>query len=363
MKGTFVIAAFLLIVLSICAFPNGRIGCLYWGFDWPGVADYKMTQIDMDLTIVNDLETDVCLYYATQLSCGTPTSQTCFYFGIQTNLQGRGKGLLFSRWGTMDLANVKSPGTPDSWVEAGDYEGQFVGVRRLYNWTNHHYVLRLSSSTEEDDEIGRWYHFTFIDTETGEETYVGGLRFFKDANGKYPSILTQGYGCWIEQPVAVSAPEDVPKWTIGIGRPSANNHELWATKASWWFAPVSDSEPWQNNDIWVEDETIYGQIGGDTVRTHADTGSHIYCQNVTISSVSKLGNPFRLRIIGNGFQSNAKVYIGESGSEWTDKRFKSTGKILLKGGISLKNLFPKGMEVEITVVNEDGGTATFKYVR
>ena len=451
MKSNFMLVAFLLLACATANYSSARIGCLYWGFDWPGAADYNITQLDMDLTIVNDLDTDVLLYYATQLNCGTPETQTVFYFGLQTNLQGRGKGLLFSRWDTLDLSNVKSAGTPDSWVEAGSYEGKFVGVRRLYNWTNHHYILRLTSLPEEDDEVGRWFHFTLVDTDTGEETYVGGLRFFKDSLGRYPTVLTQGYGCWIEQPVAVSAPEDVPKWTIGIGRPSVNNHELWATRTSWWFAPVSDNEPWQNNDIWAEGETIYGQIGRDTVRTHGDTGSHVYCQDVTIgispptipdgliglayhqafsttggiapyifslssgtlppginlsqsgeldgiptsegnysfsvtstdsrgcsrmasfsfhiaapptiSSVSKLGNPFRLRISGSGFQSYAKVYIGGSGSEWANKKFKSSGEILLKGGAGLKNLFPKGIPTEILLVNGDGGTATYLYAR
>ncbi len=451
MMGKITFTALFIAALSLASFPAARIGCLYWGFDWPSSADFNITQLDVDLTIVNDLDTNICLYYATELNCGTQSSQTHFYFGLQTNLQGRGKGLLFSRWDTTDSSNAKGAGTPDSWVEVGTYEGNFVGVRRLYNWTNHHYILRLTSLPEEDDEIGRWFHFTLVDTETGEETYVGGLRFFKDSSGRYPTVLTQGYGCWIEQPVPVSAPEDVPQWTIGIGRPSANNHELWATRSSWWFAPVSDNEPWQNNDIWAEDETIYGKIGNGTVRTHGDTGNHVYCQNVSIgaspstlpnglvgfsyhevlnatggvapysfalssgslppgltlaesgefegtpttggnysfdvaitdsrgcsgtvsfsimiaeppaiSSIVKLGNPFRLRITGSGFQSDAKVYIGEGGTEWTNKKFKSAGEILLKGGTSLKNLFPKDVQVEIEVVNGDGGSAAYFYMR
>ena len=186
MKSNFILilTAFLLLACATANYSNARIGCLYWGFDWPGAANYNITQLDMDLTIVNDLDTDVCLYYATQLNCGTQTDQTVFYFGLQTNLQGRGKGLLFSRWDTIDPANAKGADTPDSWVEVGTYEGNFVGVRRLFNWTNHHYILRLTSLPEEDDEVGRWFHFTLIDTETGEETYVGGLRFFKDSSGR-----------------------------------------------------------------------------------------------------------------------------------------------------------------------------------
>lgn len=444
-------AIILFFFISDTAFGKGRIGCLYWGFDWPSQANYNMTELKMDLKIINDLETNVCLYYATQLMCGTPETATVFYFGLQTNLHNKGKGLLFSRWDTLDPSNAKSAGTEDSWVEVGDYEGNFVGVRRLYSWTNHHYILRLRSYPEEDDQVGRWFHFTLIDTETGEEIYVGALRFFKDSSGRYPTILTDGFGCWIEQPVAVSSPEDVPQWTIAIGRPSANEHTLWASSARWWFAPVSTNEPWQNNDIWVEGEVIYGRIGKDTVRTHGDTGQHIYCEsediglsptvlpngivgnayyqelngyggtspysysivsgtlpsgltlsnsgaiegtptedgnfslNISITdsigcsgtenillniyappsilSVAKLGNPFRLKIMGSGFQPDAKVFIGQSHLEWTNKKYKNSNEILLKGGSSLKNLFPKGVPVEIEIMNADGGSAAYIYTR
>ena len=359
-KISLLIAVLFFLFLSARTFADGRTGCLYWGWNWPTAADYNIKQLDMDLTITNDPQTNVILFFSTELNCGTPSQQTVCYFGLQTNTYDKGKGVLFSRWDTIDLSNAQSAGTADSWTVVGDWEGQFISVCRLFDWTTHRYILRLTSTEAEDDDVGRWFHFSIIDTETQEETYVGALRFPKDSSGKYPTLLTQGFGSFLEQPAPVPTQDDVPLWKIGIGRPAANDQTLWASSANWWFAPVSDTQPWQNNDIWAEGETIYGQIGGDTVRTHGDTGSLSY---VVISNVSKQGSPFRLIISGSKFQSDAMVYIGDDQNPWTNMKYKSASQILLKGGTGLKNLFPKGVPVKIKVVNGDGGSAGYTYTR
>jgi len=82
-----------------------------------------------------------------------------------------------------------------------------------------------------------------------------------------------------------------------------------------------------------------------------------------IFSVQKLGNPFRLKVLGSNFHPDIKVYIGGDSNPWTNIKYKSQSEIILKGGTALKNLFPKGVPVEIKVVNGDGGTATYTYTR
>ena len=86
-----------------------------------------------------------------------------FYFGIQTNVsrrnsliyetQGTGKGLIFSRWDTNDLTNVRIG--KGSWSEHGCEDGPFVSVRKNYMWTTHVYQLKITF-TESDDK-GDWY--------------------------------------------------------------------------------------------------------------------------------------------------------------------------------------------------------------
>lgn len=90
-----------------------RGGGLYFSWDWPAdLAD--MYNLDMDLSILNDPSTNDVLFFSTQLSCGTTLLKNTFYFGIQTNVQGRGKGCLISRWGTRDESNCETAGTSDS---------------------------------------------------------------------------------------------------------------------------------------------------------------------------------------------------------------------------------------------------------
>ena len=85
--------------------------------------------------------------------------------------------------------------------------------------------------------------------------------------------------------------------------------------------------------------------------------------NPSISSVTKLTDPFRLGIKGAGFASDVKVYIGEDTTPWETVKFKNIAHLILKGGNSLKERFPKGVPVEIKVVNGDGGSASITYMR
>jgi plastocyanin len=75
-----------------------------------------------------------------------------------------------------------------------------------------------------------------------------------------------------------------------------------------------------------------------------------------VTSVRKLGAPFRIVILGSNFQTGLVVSI--NGEPWTQSTLKGSGKIVLKGGASLKAVVPKGTQVEITVRNPDGGSAT-----
>lgn len=82
-----------------------------------------------------------------------------------------------------------------------------------------------------------------------------------------------------------------------------------------------------------------------------------------ISFVQKLGNPFRLKVNGGNSHPDLKVYIGGDPNPWGIVAYKNSNLVVLKGGNNFKARFPKGVPVEIKVVNGDGGTATFSYTR
>ena len=82
----------------------------------------------------------------------------------------------------------------------------------------------------------------------------------------------------------------------------------------------------------------------------------------TISSVSKMPSPFRLKIMGTGFAAGAVVKI--NGVNVPDQKVKGATQIVAKKGASLKAMCPKGVAVLVTVENTDGGvSAAYSYTR
>jgi hypothetical protein len=264
-KAALAVASLVLIASPVMADMRG--GGLYFGWSWPAEVAYGISSLDMDLTVHNDPKTSDVLFFSTELYCGTPSLRNVFYFGLQTNVQGQGKGLIFSRFGTQDATNAEAADTSDSWSVSSDSEGGFVGVRRLFNWTSHHYKLRVRAIR--DDSAGRWFAFSLLDVDSGVDVYAGALRFPIDSAGQYPHIMTEGFGSFIEHATSVPAPSLVPLWDLTIGRPTANSGSsgaIEAVGANWWYALPSDA--WQNSDLWAEGNIIHARMGADTVRTH-----------------------------------------------------------------------------------------------
>ena len=256
--------------VATAARADMRGGGLYYGWSWPNGV-FGMSSLEMSVRFDNDPVTSDVLFFATELFCGTPKLRNTFYFGIQTNVQGRGKGVIYSRFGTQDPADSEVPNSPDAWAVSSPTEGGFVGVRRLYNWTAGSYVLRIAAVR--DDAAGRWYGLWLLDPTQKVSSYAGALRFPKDADGVYPLIMVEGFGSFIEHATAVSTPQSVPLWTVSVGRPLGNDKTIAATSAHWWYAPPTDA--WQNSDMWAEGEIIRARMGADTVRVH-DASSLVY---------------------------------------------------------------------------------------
>jgi PKD repeat protein len=86
------------------------------------------------------------------------------------------------------------------------------------------------------------------------------------------------------------------------------------------------------------------------------TGSITVVVPPVVTLVKKSSPPFTIVVTGSNFQSTIKAFI--NGTEWTSVTYKSTTKIKLTGGASLKAVVPKGVPTNFTFVNPDGGTAT-----
>ena len=223
---------------------------------------HGLQSIEFDLTIHNDIDTrelptDSGLYLILFMS---DVAGTGYYFGIQTDVydprvgRGRGKGLIFSRWDTRDLSNVRV--APDGWSQSAGYEGDFVGVRKAYRWGAGDY--RVSIALDEDDDKGRWFGLWITDKTAGETTWCGSLRFDRFASlepsgGTAPEI----YGFGSVKPV------DIPEWHISMQRPVGDESAL-PTEA---YIEYSSLVPNSNVTYDAKDSTVYIQVGGATERT------------------------------------------------------------------------------------------------
>ena len=72
----------------------------------------------------------------------------------------------------------------------------------------------------------------------------------------------------------------------------------------------------------------------------------------SITSVASAKNPFRLKVVGEGFKQGCSVRIGASPAPET--AFKNQSLAVAKGGAKLKGMLPRGTAVAVTVVNADG---------
>lgn len=86
-------------------------------------------------------------------------------------------------------------------------------------------------------------------------------------------------------------------------------------------------------------------------------------QAPAVTSLSKAASPFRVKVLGSHFEEGVQVFLGGSAQAWPNVIRKSETRLVLKGGASLKALFPKGVAVVVRVVNPDGGWAEGLFTR
>jgi len=255
---------FLLLGLLSCDSTLGKenekapagVSYVWWDFGVP-----EFPEFTIDITIHNDIDTNPGIYF--QFYQGH-IGDTGFYFGLQTNIfhpskGGMGKGILYSRWGTRDLADVRT--VTDGWAQSAGYEGDFVGVRCNYDWTNRSYRFRLNAVDR--DEKGVWYGLFVTDLTTNVEDYAGAIRFALE-DGQEPKIRNGG-GTWLEVYSGAKTTEDVPYWHVSVDSCSVAYGTTPPVAAS------SNYSKYMESDIYRDEGTgaIHFLMGRGVKREHA----------------------------------------------------------------------------------------------
>ena len=119
--------------------PPEHMAYIWWG--WTQAQDDRgFEELEVAFTVHNDVGDMPGLDGLYLMVCYGKIAETPFYFGIQTNahsatrpLYGRGKAAIFSRWETRDLELARFS-EKDGWTQSSGHEGDFIGVRRSYDW-------------------------------------------------------------------------------------------------------------------------------------------------------------------------------------------------------------------------------------
>ena len=152
---------------------------------WDIGQDTPFESLAVDVTISDDVPSSVNLYIS-PIGLGH-LSKTSFYGGIQTQADGYtkkdqklrtiGPGFLFSMWGERSLDAIRP--SEGGFFQSSGHEGDFVSVRRPYEWKKGKYTYRLTRMDQEmiDGKPFTWVGAFVYSHEKDENVFVGALRF------------------------------------------------------------------------------------------------------------------------------------------------------------------------------------------
>ena len=251
---------------------------------WPGrVNSAGVDAVEVDFTIHNDIAIDesknMGMYF---MILNEAIAGIGFYVGLQIDNNeeplnvGHGRRLIFSRWDTRDLANVRLP-EENSWSQSAGYEGDFVGARIAYNWGAGEYRLRLAAddSGGTDDTEGKWFGVWITDMSTGETTWGGSLRFpYQDGEAK---IEVDKMGSVVEvYGIGAVTPRDIPTWHVSMERPKytlGTSHHR-PVQGLGYFSHHRNGTylavPNSNVDYDASEDVMHFYVGGGTEREEGD---------------------------------------------------------------------------------------------
>lgn len=192
---------------------------------WDLGEETPLESYSVDVTISDDVPATKNLYIA-PLGIAH-LNKTPFYGGIQTQTDGYtksdqhlrkiGPGLLMSMWGERSLDAIRP--SIGGLCQSSGHEGDFVSVRRSYEWTKGTYTYRVVRMDEEvvDGKPHTWVG-AFLDSHEKEENvFIGALRFPAENLVLAPKVASfvEVYGRRI--PV-----DEIPHLTVTVGNLKIN---------------------------------------------------------------------------------------------------------------------------------------------
>lgn len=207
---------------------------------------------------------------------------TRFGFGLRTDVDdpdtdgSEGKGIVFNRWNTHDTTQARP--TEDGWVVTGSILGDFISIRKPYDWGVGDYTVRIAQEGEDDND-GRWYGMWITDP-NGEETHMGSLKFPNDGEAAprinprhdvYSSLLVILGGSTVK-------PHDIPVFEIAISPPDEGDSVDAPKRITAVYSNLHGVMSNANITHDREDNLVIMRAGGTTLRT-TDPGDVIVIRN------------------------------------------------------------------------------------
>jgi hypothetical protein len=162
-----------------------RIGGMPWHLAdvwWTFTPLPPLESLSVDVEVRGEIPADTRLYCAP--IGGARLGGEQFYGGLQTRSDGKspatggrleviGPGAIFSRWGERSLDAVRR--SLGGYHESSGHEGDFISVRQRFPWTPGRYTYSIRRLDVEGTNA--WFGAFVRSRDSGEEVYVGALRF------------------------------------------------------------------------------------------------------------------------------------------------------------------------------------------
>jgi hypothetical protein len=188
----------------------------------------------VDVDISDDVPTTKNLYIA-PVGLGH-LSKTPFYGGVQTqsdgytkrdqNLRQIGPGFIFSMWGERSLDAIRP--SIGGFCQSSGHEGDFISVRRPYEWKKGKYTYRVVRMDKEERE-GKpftWVGVLVYSHARDENVFVGALRFKGDN-----LVLARQVASFVEVYGQRIPVDDIPKLTVTFGNLRVNEKPVKVMRA------------------------------------------------------------------------------------------------------------------------------------
>lgn len=192
---------------------------------WDIGNDQPFESLAMDITISDDVPATTNLYIS-PIGLGR-LSKTAFYGGLQTQSDGNtksdkrlrkiGRGLLMSMWGERELDAIRP--SVGGLLQSSGHEGDFVSVRRPYEWSKGKYTYKITRMDQEtiDGKPYTWVGAFVYSHEKDENVFIGALRFPGEK-----LILDHSIANFVEIYGQRKPVSNIPKVTVTFGPPVVN---------------------------------------------------------------------------------------------------------------------------------------------